>query len=107
MFKVIFSLLLIQYNADPIRTAEQAPKMVQAQARAIAEANKRQEAWQRRTFEERFNALVKAAGAFAERYNESGGNVWPQREATALDKALADLQKTRELKPNKPRAQGR
>lgn len=98
MFKLIVGLLLMQYNADPIRTAEQAPLVVEARSRALANVNRRQREWQRHSFEEKFNALVKAAGAFASQYNKSDGDVWPQKEAKALSKALVDLQGVPELK---------
>ena len=105
MFNLILSCLLMQYPADPLRAAEQAQLLMQAHSRALAAAAQKVKVSQRQSFEAKFNALLKAAEAFAAKYNEGLGEVWPQREAIALQKALADLQKESALRTDKGRVQ--
>jgi len=47
----------------------------------------------RAEFERRYQTLVKAMNAFAERYNSSNGNIWPHKEATAVRKAFGALER--------------
>jgi hypothetical protein len=105
MFTLILSCLLLQYPADPVRGAEQAQLLIQAHARALAAAAQQEKVLQRHSFEAKFNAFLKAAEAFARKYNEGRGDVWPQREAVALRKALAELQKESALRTNNVRGQ--
>src|SRR5262245_44968269 len=58
---------------------------------------------EKRHFEERFNTLVNALQSFAKEYNKGHGNVWPLRQAEALQKACHDLERSRFLK-SKPLA---
>ena len=105
MFNLILSCLLMQYPADPVRAAEQAQLLLQHQTRGLAAGAQQEMVLQRHSFEAKFNALLKAAKAFATKYNEGRGDVWPQREAIALQRALADLQKESALRTNKVRVQ--
>lgn len=45
-------------------------------------------------FEKKFEALSKAMNEFARRYRESDGQVWPQREAENVRKAMRELENT-------------
>jgi hypothetical protein len=47
----------------------------------------------RAMFERKYQALVKAMNAFAEKYNDSKGNTWPVKEVEAVRKAFRDLEK--------------
>ena len=98
MFNLISKL---PFDAVPRRSCKSrgaGSLLTQARVRALAAAAQKEKVSQRHSFEAKFNALLKAAEAFAAKYNEGRGEVWPQREAIALQKALADLQGVPELK---------
>jgi hypothetical protein len=89
---LVVSLGLFQYGVDPVRGAEIAQAIVNAEPRERArEAATRSEA-ERRRFEDNFNRLVAAIDEFQREYNASGGHVWPKKKADALKKAIKDLQ---------------
>jgi hypothetical protein len=63
--------------------------MAQASAAEQASASRTED--ERRHFEEKFNRLVSAMDAFQRKYNASGGQVWPKKEADALKRAIQAL----------------
>ena len=81
--------------SDPVRGAEVAQRVLDAQNKAVAEQpHARDIQIERDRFKERFNKLITAMQAFTEAYNSSNGEVWPQKSADAVDKAFRELQKT-------------
>jgi hypothetical protein len=49
-------------------------------------------ALRRAQFEKRYQELVDAMNAFAKKYNDTKGNVWPLKETEAIRKALKRLE---------------
>jgi hypothetical protein len=80
---------------DPVRSAEVAQRVLDAQNKAVGEQPHARDAQiERDRFKERFNKLIAAMQEFSEAYNRSNGDVWPQKSADAVDKAFRELQKT-------------
>ncbi|HLK51131.1 MAG TPA: hypothetical protein VKT49_23475 [Bryobacteraceae bacterium] len=82
---------LFHAQVDPVRRAEMVEAIAAAQAAVQQHAATPQSQEERRRFEEKFNRLVSAMEDFQREYNASRGQVWPQREAEALKKAIKDL----------------
>ena len=100
---VLLALVMQVRVMDPVRSAEAAEKLLKARTAAPRQTHQEPSLRSVR-FEEKFNALVKAMEAFSRKYNEGNGQVWPQQEASALRKALANLQKLPEIQTNRERA---
>jgi stage V sporulation protein SpoVS len=84
---------------DPVRAAEVAQRVLDAQNKAVAEQPAAHDIQiERDRFKERFNKLITAMQEFTEAYNGSNGDVWPQKSADAVDKAFRELQKTESWK---------
>jgi len=62
--------------------------------RTMREAQTRDDLYQKRLFEERFNSLVQALARFGEVYNRTNGQVLPYDKLTAIKKAWRDLERT-------------
>lgn len=79
-------------TGDVVRTAEAQQKIALAIAkRRELDARARQQE-QQQQFALKFNQLVDAVANFAKVYNQGKGNVWPQREAGKLRKAMRQIQ---------------
>ena len=98
MWLVGVSLCLFQHQIDPVRTGKAIEMSLEAQSRAITRDYEARLARERLEFEERFNRLIAAAAAFTEQYNRGKGQLWPQKEADALRKAMTKLQESRTWK---------
>jgi hypothetical protein len=94
MMLPIFFGLLFQYQADPVRAAEQAERVLKAQTQPQAETAYRGAGAERKRFEDRYEALGRAMDAFTLAYNAGRGQIWPRKEAEALSRAIRDLQAT-------------
>ena len=94
MICFVVSALLFQYQADPVRANEIAQAVYHAQASAQKTQRERQLSSETQDFEVRFNALTRALDDFMKVYNDGRGQVWPRKEAAALEKAMAEVQRT-------------
>lgn len=90
----IFFGLLFQYQADPVRAAEQAERTLKAQTQPQAETVGREVFAERKRFEDKYEALGRAMDAFTLAYNAGRGHIWPAKEAEALSRAIRELQAT-------------
>ena len=91
----LIALFLFQYQIDPLRPVDEWRLLRKAEATANDQSVDRMSAQQRQEFERRMNAVIGALAKFTEAYNRDQGQVWPDREAKMLRKALSELQKTR------------
>ena len=79
---------------DPVRRTVDV-SMIQAAEAHAAEVQRRQAMEnEKRIFEQKFNRLAIALRRFADEYNNDHGNVWPLREAQALQEACRNLQRS-------------
>src|SRR5687767_9673713 len=90
----VFMALLQYHNLDGVRWMQLAERTLQARTQEEHAARQRAAAAERRRFQERFNALVKAIELFGRKYNEGKGLLWPKREGDVLRKAISELRES-------------
>src|SRR6187431_1266907 len=87
----VFMALLQYHSPDGVRWMQLAEKTLKTRMQEECEARQGAAAAERRRFQERFNALVKAVELFGRKYNEGKGLLWPKREGDVLRKAISEL----------------
>ena len=93
MSRMLLIFLCWQLN-DPVRTGEAIRLKQKAQEAATVAAQKDRERRTRLEFEQRFDTLVVAIHDFAIEYNKAKGQVWPQKHADNLQKAMKNFEST-------------
>ena len=96
---VVLGIAFFQFQFDPVRASELAERALREQSKAHDRTDKESTARERREFELRFNALARAFDSFTTTYNDGRGNVFPQKEAVALQKAMDEFQRAHAWKP--------
>ncbi len=92
MVQIVLVFQLFSAPTDRTRAAETAEMALKQRIQEQERDAAAREALRRRFFEQKFNRLVDAVTEFAKEYNGGKGNVWPQREADRLRKAMLELQ---------------
>jgi|SRR5579884_3051740 len=87
----IMALGLFQLQADSVKRIEIAQAAVEAQAAAVEQQRAARTEDEHRRFEQQLSHLAAALNDFQQKYNASGGQVWPKKEADALKKAIQAL----------------
>lgn len=82
-----FPLLVLSQVVGPPESRTAIPDYQVKIESEFAETPEMLAALRRVEFEKRYQELVEAMNAFARKYNESKGNVWPHKEAEAIRKA--------------------
>jgi hypothetical protein len=87
-----FPLLVLSQVVGPPENRTAIPDYQVKLESEFAETPEMLAAARRAQFEKRYQELVEAMNAFAKKYNDSKGNVWPAKEAEAIRKALKRIE---------------
>jgi hypothetical protein len=87
-----FPLLVLSQVVGPPESRIAVPEYQAKITSELGETPEMLAAARRVQFEKRYQELVDAMNAFAGKYNDTKGNVWPFKEAEAIRKALKRLE---------------
>lgn len=95
MVLAFFILYLCQMPVDPVRSGDVARLLREAHLASADQAKAEYARRKNQEFKQRFTELAKTVREFAEAYNETQGQVWPRKQADALQKAMEALQRSK------------